>query len=89
MSHKKSAKNVTPDTDLAAWCAALAFATPTDVVPPGWFTPTQLADKLGMTPERMKRQITELLRLDKCEMQKFRVSNGGRGVYPLPHYRLK
>jgi hypothetical protein len=37
----------------------------------------------------MKRRITELLKLDRCEMQKFRVSNGGRGVYPLPHYRLK
>jgi len=79
----------TPDPDLAAWCAALASATPTDVVPPGWFTPAQLADKLGMTPDRMKRQITELMRLDKCETKKFRIENGGRGVYPLPHYRLK
>jgi hypothetical protein len=79
----------TPDTDLAAWCAALASATPTDVVPPGWFTPAQLAEKLGMTSERMKRRITELMRLDKCETKKFRIENGGRGVYPLPHYRLK
>jgi hypothetical protein len=79
----------TPDPDLAAWCAALASATPTDVVPPGWFTPAQLAEKLGMTSERMKRRITELMRLDKCETKKFRIENGGRGVYPLPHYRLK
>ena len=79
----------TPDPDLAAWCAALASATPTDVVPPGWFTPAQLAEKLGMTSERMKRRITELVRLDKCETKKFRIENGGRGVYPLPHYRLK
>jgi len=79
----------TPDADLAAWCAALASTAPTDVVPPGWFTPAQLAEKLGMTSERMKRRITELMKLGKCETQKFRVSNGGRGVYPLPHYRLK
>ena len=79
----------TPDPDLQAWCAALASATPTDVVAPGWFTPAQLADKLGMTPDRMKRQITELMRLGKCETKKFRINNGGRGVYPLPHYRLK
>jgi hypothetical protein len=79
----------TPDPDLAAWCAALASATPTDVVPPGWFTPAQLAEKLGMTSERMKRRITELMKLGKCETKKFRVSNGGRGVYPLPHYKLK
>jgi hypothetical protein len=79
----------TPDPDLQAWCAALASATPTDVVPPGWFTPAQLAEKLGMTSERMKRRITELMRLDKCETKKFRIENGGRGVYPLPHYRLK
>jgi hypothetical protein len=79
----------TPDPDLAAWCAALASTAPTDVVPPGWFTPAQLAEKLGMTSERMKRRITELMKLGKCETQKFRVSNGCRGVYPLPHYRLK
>jgi predicted transcriptional regulator len=79
----------TPDPDLAAWCAALASTSPTDVVPPGWFTPAQLAEKLGMTSERMKRRITELMKLGKCETQKFRVENGGRGVYPLHHYRLK
>jgi hypothetical protein len=67
----------------------LASATPTDVVPPGWFTPAQLADKLGMTPDRMKRQITGLIRLGRCETKKFRINNGTRGVYPLPHYRLK
>ena len=83
------AKISTPDTDLAAWCAALASATPTDAVPPGWFTPAQLADKLGMTPDRMKRQITGLIRLGRCETKKFRINNGTRGVYPLPHYRLK
>jgi hypothetical protein len=79
----------TPDPDLAAWCAALASTAVTDVVPLGWFTPAQLAEKLGMTSERMKRRITELVRLDKCETKKFRIENGGRGVYPLPHYRLK
>ena len=75
--------------EVSAWAAALASATPTDVVPPGWFTPAQLAEKLGMTSERMKRRITELLKLDRCETKKFRIENGGRGVYPLPHYRLK
>jgi hypothetical protein len=75
--------------EVSAWAAALASTAPTDVVPPGWFTPAQLAEKLGMTSERMKRRITELMKLGRCETQKFRVSNGGRGVYPLPHYKLK
>jgi predicted HTH transcriptional regulator len=75
--------------EVSAWAAALKSSVVTDVVPPGWFTPAQLAEKLGMTSERMKRRITELMKLGKCETQKFRVSNGGRGVYPLPHYKLK
>ena len=75
--------------EVSAWAAALKSSVQTDAVPPGWFTPAQLADKLGMTPDRMKRQITELMRLGKCETKKFRIENGGRGVYPLPHYRLK
>ena len=87
MSHKKSAKNVTADTDLAAWCAALV-PNEVDKVPDGWFSAADLADRLKKSRDTISGQISTAVREGRAEMQKFRVMTT-RGAYPVPHYRLK
>jgi hypothetical protein len=89
MSHKKSAKNVTPDAELAAWCAALATPDTPDEVPPGWFTAAQLSEKVGMSYDWAGRRVGALVKAGKVEVKKFRIPSGQRGIYPVAHYRLK
>jgi predicted transcriptional regulator len=88
MSHKKPAKNVTADPDLAAWCAALAAPDVPDVVPPGWKTSTEVAAMLGRSPCTALRYVSAAVAAGKCEAKKFRVPAGLRGIYPVVHYRL-
>lgn len=85
MSHKKRAKNVT-DTDLERWCSALVCGN-ADTVPPGWVTVAELATKLGKADCTISSQMTRAVRDGRAEMQRFRIQTG-RGVYPVPHYRL-
>jgi hypothetical protein len=87
MSYKKLAKNVT-DPSLAAWCAALAESSvAVEQVPPGWFTVTQLCEKTGRANATISKRMTDFVRQSKAESRRFRVMTG-RGVYPVPHYRL-
>lgn len=88
MSHKKPAKNVTPDADLAAWCAALSSRTEPDVVPAGWLTTVQLGQKLGKNRSTVAALLFAACRAGRVEVKNFRVPSGQRGVYPVPHYRL-
>jgi hypothetical protein len=83
-----SKRTASPDSDLAAWCAALASPLVTDTVPPGWFTTKQLADKLNKTRPTMARLLSAAVEDRHCEMQKFRVSVGSFARL-TPHYRLK
>jgi hypothetical protein len=76
------------DPDLAKWCAALAAPAVTDVIPPGWFTTKQLADKLGKPRPTMGRLLAEAVAAGRCEVQKFRLTTGAV-TRPVPHYRLK
>ena len=86
----KAGGNLPPsfDPDLAAWCAALASPAVTDVVPPGWFTTKQLADKLNKTRPTMARLLAEAVADGRCEVQRFRVTTGSV-TRPVPHYCLK
>ena len=86
MSRKQKAIGLDPD--LAQWCAALASPAVTDVIPPGWFTTKQLADKLGKTRSTMARLLAEGVAAGRCEMAKFRVSVGSF-VRATPHYKLR
>jgi predicted transcriptional regulator len=86
MSHKKPAKNVTADPDLAAWCAALVTAPKADTVPPGWLTARQLADKLGKSGSSVRHYLAEAVAGGRCARQDFRVPIG-QTVRPVPHYR--
>jgi hypothetical protein len=89
-STTKAGGNLPPslDPDLAQWCAALAAPAVTDVIPPGWFTTKQLADKLNKTRPTMARLLSAAVEDRRCEMQKFRVSVGSFARL-TPHYRLK
>ena len=89
MSHKKSAKNVTPDPDLARWCALLAENNaPTDTVPPGWLTCAQIAAQTKRPIPTTKHKLRALLDLGKLEVRHFRIRLK-TVVRPVPHYRLK
>jgi hypothetical protein len=89
MSHKKSAKNVTPDTDLAAWCAVLsASSVVPEVVPPGWFTVRQLATQWGRSECTTGDRVKRLYRDGKIERKDF-IIKLDQIVRPTPHYKLK
>jgi hypothetical protein len=88
MSHKKSAKNVPPDADLAAWCAALSTTTAQDTVPPGWHTTRELCALLKKSNTRVGELLREAVRENRCERKYFRVAAAGT-VRPVPHYKLK
>lgn len=82
-----SKRAVTPDPDLAKWCAALASTT-VEEVPPGWVTVAQLAIKFGKADCTVSAQLTRAVREGRAETKRFRI-NTSRGPYPVPHYRLK
>ena len=81
-------KRTQPDADLAQWCAALASPAVTDVVPPGWFTARQLAEKLNKALPTMGRLLAEAVAAGRCEVQHFRATTGSV-TRPVPHYCLK
>ena len=88
MSHKKSAKNVTPDADRARWCAALSPQAATDEVPQGWLRMSELATMLGKSESHMAKLIRRAADDGRCETASFRVQCGQR-VLALRHYKLK
>jgi hypothetical protein len=78
-----------PDPCLAAWCAALAEPSiAAEQVPAGWFTIGQLADETGREYSTIGGRMRDMVRRGKAETRRFRVMTR-RGVYPVPHYRLK
>jgi response regulator of citrate/malate metabolism len=81
-------KRTQPDADLAQWCAALAMQAVTNVVPPGWFTTRQLAEKLNTPLPTMGRLLSESVAAGRCEVEKFRVTTGSV-TRPVQHYRHK
>jgi hypothetical protein len=81
-----SKRAANPDPDLARWCAVLATTQAPDVVPPGWFTTKQLADKLNRTRPTMARLLADAVAAGRCEVRKFRVSVGSFSR-ATPHYR--
>ena len=88
MSHKKSAKNVTADPQLAAWCAALASTAATDEVPPGWLRMTELAAMIGKSDSQTAKLVRKAADDGRCETAMYRVQCGQR-VMGLRHYKLK
>jgi len=82
----KKTKLTAEQIEEAAWAAALRAPAVQDVVPPGWFTTKQLADKLNRTRPTMARLLADAVAAGRCEVQKFRVSVGSFSR-ATPHYR--
>ena len=82
-------KPTKPDADLAAWCAALSQSSVApEVVPPGWFTVSQLAAKWGRSECTTGERVKRLYRAGQIERQDF-VVQLQQVVRRTPHYRLK
>lgn len=87
MSHKNTSKVVTPDPDLAAWCAALVTTLQADTAPRGWLTARQVGQLLGKSGSRTREYLVEAVAAGRCVRQDFRVQCG-QTVRPVPHYKL-
>jgi hypothetical protein len=84
----RKSKQIGSDPSLAAWCAALAEPSiAVEPVPSGWFTVADLADQTQRRPVTVSGRMRDFVRQGKAEMRRFRIMTG-RGVYPVPHYRL-
>jgi hypothetical protein len=73
----------------SAWAAALSPQYKFDEVPPGWFTRAQISDSLGKTRSTIARRMHDALREGRAEVKVFRIASGQRGIYPVPHYKIK
>lgn len=88
MSHKKSAAIVTPDPDLAKWCAVLeAGSAVAEAVPQGWYTIRQLAQARGRSDCATSTIIAKLVEAGRAEKQTFAIKLA-KHIRPVPHYRL-
>ena len=85
----KTGGKITPDPDLARWCAILSENNaPTDIVPKGWLTCAQIAAQTGRPLPTIKHKLRALLDLSKLEVRHFRIRLK-TVVRPVPHYRCK
>ena len=84
----RKSKQIGSDSDLAAWCAALASPIIPDKVPPGWRTSAEICALLGKSPTRTSELLRCAVREGRAEKKQFRIAAAGT-VRPVPHYRLK
>ena len=86
--NKKSAAIVTPDPDLAKWCAVLeAGSAVAEVVPQGWYTIRQLAQARGRSDCATSTVIAKLVEAGRAEKKTFAIKLAQQ-IRPVPHYRL-
>jgi predicted transcriptional regulator len=82
-------KPTAEDLTSAAWCAVLSQSTvEPEVVPPGWFTVSQLAAKWGRSECTTGERVKRLFRAGQIERKDFIVQLQ-QVVRRTPHYRLK
>jgi hypothetical protein len=82
-------KPTAEDLAAAAWCAVLSASTVVpEVVPPGWFTVSQLAAKWGRSECTTGERVKRLFRAGQIERQDF-VVQLQQVVRRTPHYKLK
>ena len=82
-------KPTAEDLAAAAWCAVLSQSSVApEVVPPGWFTVSQLAAKWGRSECTTGERVKRLFRAGQIERQDF-VVQLQQVVRRTPHYRLK
>lgn len=75
--------------EASAWRAAFEKANLLDAetVPPGWYSPEEIAEKLGMCREVGMQKCRDLAKAGLVERKDFRVA-WARGTRPRPYYRL-
>lgn len=59
-----------------------------DEVPKGWETVRQMAQRRGLSRERIQHQMAGFVAAGLVERKKFRIVIGG-AIRPVPHYRPK
>lgn len=85
----KSSKFRQEDLEASAWRAAFANVTKNkvDVIPPGWHSPDQIAEKLGICKEVAMHKCREMAKSGMVERKDFNVQ-WGSVVRARPFYRL-
>lgn len=76
------------DADLAKWCEVLSQSSVApDEVPAGWFTVTELADKIDRSACNTSERVRKMVAAGRAEKKMFRIQLAEK-VRPVPHYRL-
>lgn len=76
------------ETSLAAFCQQLTQPkVALDVVPPGWFTVTELSTEAGKAPVTISQRIRKMLKTGAAERQDFTIQLE-QVIRKVPHYRL-
>ena len=59
-------------------------------VPEGWITMTQFMEEVGLSMSHAQKKMIGLLDAGLAESKKFKIqTKRRRGLYAVPHYRLK
>lgn len=87
----RNARNL-KDPELERWAKAmLDLRGEEDVVPDGWFTESELADKFDLSKSGVRPYIQQLRKRNGIEERKFRRWIKGRTErrYPITYFKLK
>ncbi len=79
------------DKELERWARAMIDARKgLDVIPEGWYTMEELADRFGFVYSGMHNHVKKLEKLGKVEKKKWYFRHGKDGRrYLKTHYKLK
>jgi len=73
----------------AAWKAATTLQRAPDHVPVGWHTVPEIAKAVGKSKDNMRSKLNKAVKAGRCERKNFYIPTPKRGIYVVPHYRLK
>jgi len=77
-----------PPRALTDWAKALeSVVEPTDIVPEGFYTIGELADKLHISISTVRRKVYAMQSDGKVEMRRFR-RQGAAKIYPVNHFKI-
>ena len=77
-----------PEGDLTDWAEALqSVVEPTDKVPEGFYTISELGEKLQMSISTVRRKVYQMKKDGTVEMRKFR-RQGPVKIYPANHFKI-
>ena len=73
----------------AAWKAATTVQRAPDHVPSGWHTVPEIAEAVGKSVDNMRIKLNRAVKAGRIERKNFYIPTPKRGVFAVPHYRLK